>query len=400
MDKIKIGLFGFGCVGQGLYDIVNQIEDPRIEIVKICVKNIDKPRKADKLLFTDRKEDIFRNSEINTIVEVIDHADDAYQIAKEALSKGYQVVTANKKMVASYFGKLNDILKQTKGTLLYDAAVCGAIPVISNLENYFKFDDIHAIEGVFNGTTNFILSHQFERGISYGQALKDAQEKGFAETDPSADVDGFDAKYKLKLVIAHAYNLDVSVDDILTLGISTISDADIKYATFKDQKIKLLAKTFKSGNKVAAYVAPIFVNEEHPSFHIHGEDNYASIDSQFSAEQVLRGKGAGSFPTGSAVMADVLRLLRNEKYHLDETSKNYFTNQLDVEVRISGPSWETIEEVHFLEEYQTYKSEGYFARTGKVSFGELLKVQDKDIFVGFLKEPVHQKVITEPAEIF
>jgi len=206
--KLTIGMFGFGVVGQGLYDII-KTKNLNLEIKKFVIKNADKKRSLPAELFTTDAEAILGDPEINTVVELIDDADAAYALTVRALKSGKNVVSANKKMIATHLEELAAIQQEYGTSLLYEGAVCGSIPIIRNLEEYYDNELLHAVTGIFNGSSNFILSKVFNENQPYADALKEAQELGFAETDPTLDVGGFDPKYKLTIVAAHAYGINV-----------------------------------------------------------------------------------------------------------------------------------------------------------------------------------------------
>jgi len=216
--KLKIGLFGFGIVGQGLLDIIRG-QDLNIEIVKIGIKTPGKKRSLDASLFTTDHSEILDNPEINTIVELIDDADAAYEIVKNALTHGKNVVSANKKMIATHLAELVELQTTYGSSLLYEGAVCGSIPIIRNLEEYYDNELLHGISGIFNGSSNYILSKIFNENLAYELALKQAQDLGFAESNPILDVGGYDPKFKLAIATAHAYGLFINPDKILNVGI-------------------------------------------------------------------------------------------------------------------------------------------------------------------------------------
>ncbi|RZK73682.1 MAG: homoserine dehydrogenase, partial [Pedobacter sp.] len=253
---LKIGLFGFGIVGQGLHDIIRG-QDLNLEIVKIAIKNADKKRTLDAGLFTTDHDEILNNPEINTIVELIDDAEVAFEIVKRALIGGKNVVSANKKMIASHLAELVELQALHGSSLLYEGAVCGSIPIIRNLEEYYDNELLHGISGIFNGSSNYILSKIFNENLEYGVALKQAQDLGFAESDPILDVGGYDPKFKLAIATAHAYGLFISPEKILNVGIQNLSEHDIRYAREKNFKIKLVPTARKISTKqVVTYVLP------------------------------------------------------------------------------------------------------------------------------------------------
>src|SRR5690625_3982600 len=236
-NKLVIGMFGFGVVGQGLYDII-KTKDLNLEIKKFVIKNQDKKRSLPSSLFTTDANAVLQDPEINTVVELIDDADAAYDITVKALKAGKNVVSANKKMLANNLESLVNIQHETGSSLLYEGSVCGSIPIIRNLEEYYDNELLHSVSGIFNGSSNYILSKMYNEDQGYEEALTKAQELGFAETDPTLDVGAFDPKFKLAIVAAHAYGIYIDPDDILNLGIDKLDSKDIIFAKEKDLKIK------------------------------------------------------------------------------------------------------------------------------------------------------------------
>src|SRR5665213_1605482 len=207
--KLNIGLFGFGVVGQGLYDII-KTKHLNLEIKKIAIKDAHKQRSLPSHLFTTDRDELLNNPEINTIVELINDTEAAFEIVSRALSSGKNVVSSSKKMIALHLKELIALQHKHGPSLVYGGAVCGSIPIIRNLEEYYDNELLHSISGIFNGSSNYILSKGFIENLDYNTALRQAQELGFAETDPTSDVGGFDAKYKLVIAAAHAYGVAVS----------------------------------------------------------------------------------------------------------------------------------------------------------------------------------------------
>ncbi len=328
--KLTIGMFGFGVVGQGLYDII-KTKNLNLEIKKFVIKNADKKRSLPAELFTTDANAILEDLEINTVVELIDDAEAAFEITSRALKSGKNVVSANKKMIAVHLEELTDI-QHTYGTsLLYEGAVCGSIPIIRNLEEYYDNELLHSVSGIFNGSSNYILSKIFNENQSYEAALKKAQELGFAESNPVLDVGGYDSKFKLAIVASHAYGLYINPDRILNLGIDKLNDADIRYAKEKNLKIKLipLAKENTNGD-VVLYVLPKFINKESILYNVENENNGVLVKAAFADEQFFFGKGAGGHPTGSAVLSDITALRYDYRYeykkHLEASQVTYSSN--------------------------------------------------------------------------
>ena len=313
--KLNIGLFGFGCVGFGLYEVLQKTPGLKANIKNICVKDKNKKREIDAENFTFNKEDIFNDSEINVIVELIDDADAAYEIVTRALKSGKAVVSANKKMIAEHFEELLALQREYKVPLLYEAACCASMPIIRNLEEYYDNDLLESIQGIVNGSTNYILTKTFKDNLSYEDALKEAQEKGFAESNPILDTGGFDAKYKLLILLAHSFGYIAKPDDLLNIGINNIGGLELKYAREKGLKIKLVAQAFKNldGN-ISAFVIPKFVDAEDRLFNVDDVFNGVITKTSFADEQFFVGKGAGAYPTASAVLSDISALSYDYQY--------------------------------------------------------------------------------------
>ncbi|RZK28845.1 MAG: homoserine dehydrogenase, partial [Hymenobacter sp.] len=227
---LNIGLFGFGVVGQGLHAVLARTPGLHARIGRIAVKNRDKTRSLPAELFTFDKSDLLDDPSLTVIVELIDDADEAYLIVKEALLRGKAVVTANKKMLAEHLPELIEIQQTTGTPLLYESAACASLPVIRNLEEYYDTDLLESVEGIVNGSTNYILTAMHRDGQPYADALAKAQELGFAESNPALDVEGLDARNKLVLLLAHAFGLVVAPTELLTVGITSISSLATAYA--------------------------------------------------------------------------------------------------------------------------------------------------------------------------
>lgn len=312
---LHIGLFGFGCVGQGLYEVIEKTPGLQALIHRICVKSKNKNRSIDASHFTYDKWEILNDPKINIIVELIDDADAAFEIVSAALQRGKAVVTANKKMVAEHFETLKQLQETYQVPLLYEASVCASIPIIRNLEEYYDNDLLEKLKGIVNGSTNYILSKVFSENIAYDFALKEAQEKGYAESNPILDTGGFDAKYKLLILLAHAFGTVVKPEDILNIGIQNLGALELNYAREKGLKIKLIAQAFKNGEQgISAFVAPFFVDADEKLYQVDDVYNGVQLETAFTEKQFFQGKGAGAFPTASAVLSDISALAYNYKY--------------------------------------------------------------------------------------
>lgn len=319
MKNIKIGLLGFGNVGAGTYKALElnkeQIENDfgiQIEVSKILVNSLDKKRlyEAPKELFTLDYNDIIGNPEIDIVVEVLGGIEPATTYMIKALEKGHHVVTANKAAVAHNFNKLNDLAKKNHLKFSVEACVAGGIPIINAITTVLKSNQFTEILGILNGTTNYILTKMSQFNLPYDEVLKDAQNKGFAEADPTADVEGIDAANKLSILIALAFNQYVHPDNIDTTGISKITAEDIKKATSENKVIKLIASATKKDDVLNYSVKPVALDNTHPLARVDNEFNAVFIKGNAVDELMFYGKGAGPLPTGSAVLGDILQIAK------------------------------------------------------------------------------------------
>jgi homoserine dehydrogenase len=313
--KLTIGLFGFGVVGTGLYKVLQQTPSLNAEIKKVCIKHPDKKREAPETLFTIDPELLLQDENINVIVELIDDADAAYHIVSRALSSGKAVVSANKKMIAEHLPELLALQKKFDTPFLYESACCASIPVIRNLEEYYDNDLLQSVSGIVNGSTNYILTRVSQDKLSFEEALLQAQIEGFAESNPALDVEGIDAVNKLAILLTHAYGIVSHPSEIIHSGIQNLQTHDAVFAKEKGYEIKLVAQAKKldDGN-VAAFVLPQFVDATSQLYNVRNEYNGVIIESGLADQQFFYGKGAGSFPTASAVLSDLSALRYDYKY--------------------------------------------------------------------------------------
>lgn len=326
--KLVIGMFGFGVVGEGLYRILQQTPSLHAEIKKACIKHPGKKRNAPLNLFTSDKNELLNDEEINVIVEVIDDADAAFDIVSTALKNGKAVVSASKKMIAEHLQEILEIQKETDLPFLCESAACASIPVIRNLEEYYDNDLLHAIMAIANGSTNFILTKMFQDKLDFNEALLLAQQLGFAESDPKLDVEGYDAVNKWTILLLHAYGIITKASNLVFTGIQNISLSDATVAKERSYEIKLVNQAVKLLNgKVAAFVLPQFVEATSHLAFVRNEYNGVVIESGFADKQFFYGKGAGSLPTGSAVLSDISALRYGYKY---EYKKLYYNTPLQL----------------------------------------------------------------------
>jgi homoserine dehydrogenase len=373
--RLTIGLFGFGVVGQGLHDIIST-KELNIEIRKIAIKNPEKERSLSDDLFTTDANEILNDPQINTIIELINDADAAYEIVTRALKSGKNVVSANKKMIAEHLNELVELQEKYGTSLLYEGSVCGSIPIIRNLEEYYDNELLHSISGIFNGSSNFILSKIANEGLEYSEALKQAQDLGFAEKDPILDVGGYDPKYKLVIAAAHAYGLFVNPEDILNIGIQNFSNVDLQFAQEHQLKIKLVPTAKKLDDKeLAMYVIPKLVPKSDFLYNVENEYNAVSVKAAFADQQLFYGKGAGGHPTGSAVLSDVAALRYDYRYEykkFNHDSKLKLQNDHVIPVYIRYNTDELINSIHFEFITEEHKSLDLKYILGGIKISELI----------------------------
>ena len=391
MSNIKIGLFGFGVVGQGVYEVIRKSKNAHAEIVKICVHDLKKPRQVEvpASLLTDKAEDILNNPDIDLIVEVINNADDAFSIVKTALEKGVPVVSGSKAMLAKHLPELIELQKKHNVALLYDASSCGSIPVIRNLEEYYDNDLLLEVKGILNGSSNYILSRVFDHKEPYASALRKAQELGFAETDPSFDIEGYDSLFKLVIITMHALGTYVAPEKIFTYGISTIHDSDIQYAREKGVKIKLVAQVVKvSEEHFTKFVMPEFVSPNKYIYSVDDEYNGVVIRGECYDRQFMFGKGAGSLPTASSILSDVMARLHDYRYEYKKQNylqkPDYTTDiTLKIYVRYSETNIQHVLDFESIHEQYISSESNYVI--GEIRLSELIAKRDqlraKDLFI-------------------
>ncbi len=311
--KVKIGLIGLGTVGCGVVKVLADF--PEVEIKKIAVKNINKKRNIENLdisLLTDNPFDIVNDPEIDIVVEVIGGIEPAYDLLVAAVNNGKHIVTANKELLAKKGEPLFKLAKEKNTAILYEAAIAGGIPIIMPIKTTLAANKINEIEAILNGTTNYILTKMEKDGVSYEEVLKEAQELGYAETDPTGDVEGFDSAYKIATLATIALNKRVDINKIYREGITKISVDDMRFAKELGYKIKLvaLAKTLEDG-RVDVRVHPMLVHVKNCLASINGVTNSVVLEGFPVGRVMMAGPGAGEFPTASSVVGDILAIQRS-----------------------------------------------------------------------------------------
>lgn len=321
--KIRVAILGSGTVGTGVYKIIqNQKEEfphkigSELEVAKILVRNINKQREGiPSEILTDKWADIINDDSIGIVIEVMGGIEPAKTYISEALTKGKNVVTANKDLMAEYGHELLETATEHNCDLLFEAAVAGGIPIIRPIKQCLAANKITEIMGIINGTTNFILTKMTEEGMEFEDALKLATELGYAEADPTADIEGLDAGRKIAILASIAFNSRVSFSDVYTEGISKITAKDIKYAKELGCVIKLIATAKNTETGIEVRVTPMFIPVSHPLASVNDSFNAVFVHGDALGDAMFYGRGAGELPTASAVMGDVIDVCRNTVYN-------------------------------------------------------------------------------------
>lgn len=387
MKKISIGLFGFGTVGNGLYDVLKRIQPDNVTVAKVCVRHLDRHQQPD-IPFTDSEDEVFDCPDVNFIVELIDDADAAYRIVTHALREGKPVVSGNKRMLARHLPELIELQRTTGTALLYDASACGSIPVIRNLEEYYDNDLLISVKGILNGSSNFILSKIFNEGMGYQEALKLAQDLGFAESNPTLDIDGYDSLFKLVILAVHAFGVYVEPEQVFTIGIGCMNEHDIRFAREKERRIKLVACAEKVGDRLILSVMPQLISRQKYIYSVEDEFNGVVIKGLFYYKQFMFGQGAGGHPTGSAVLSDITAQLYDYRYEYKKWYGNHrpaFSNDVVFRVyyRYSTPLQLSL--LHFESISESFQSAFHNYVVGTISLAELHakmhQLRQQDVFI-------------------
>lgn len=320
--KIKAALLGLGTVGGGVYKLVQRQKEETVkksganlEITRILVHNMNKQREGvDASLLTDNWKEIVEDPEISIVIEVMGGIEPAKTMILEALCAGKNVVTANKDLVAVHGRELLDAAQENQVDFLFEAAVAGGIPIIRPLKQCLAANEIDEVIGIVNGTTNYILTKMFEDGMDFSEALAKATELGYAEADPTADVEGLDAGRKVAILASIAFHSRVVFDDVYTEGITKISAKDVAYAKEFGSVIKLLGVAHNKEDGIEVAVYPMMLPKNHPLASVRDSFNAVFVHGDALDDAMFYGRGAGELPTASAVMGDVIDIIRDIQF--------------------------------------------------------------------------------------
>lgn len=309
---MKVAILGYGTVGSGVFEVIrenSEIIAKRVGApieVKYVLDLRDFPGDPVEPYLVHDFKTIVNDPEVDIFVEVMGGVHPAYEFVKEALLSGRSVCTSNKELVAKHGAELIRIATEKKCNFLFEASVGGGIPVIRQLIRSITADEVEQVCGILNGTTNYMMTKMREEGLAFDEVLKDAQARGYAERNPAADIEGYDACRKIAILTSLAYGKNVNYEDIYTEGITGISDVDVAYAAALKRGIKLLGKSYAKGDKVYAMVAPEMVKQDNPLYPVNGVFNAILIRGNMLGDVMCYGMGAGKSPTASAVVSDVI----------------------------------------------------------------------------------------------
>lgn len=399
---LNIGILGLGTVGQGIIEIVkereedlNRLLDRQISIKKVLVKNKDKERDielADGIL-TDKIEDILEDDDIQIVVEVTSSLEEGYGYIKESIKKGKHIVTANKAIVSKYFEELSDLAQENQVAFLYEASVAGGIPVIKALKEHTALNEINEIQGILNGTCNYILTRMIEEGLDYHEVLKEAQALGYAEADPAADVEGHDTLRKLRIVATIALQGKVGEEDILLEGIERIQAIDIEEIKSLNSTIKLIGEGKLCRDGFTAIVMPSIVQNDSYFANVNQAFNSLAFKGNNVGEVKFYGPGAGKLPTANAILTDVMDIgldtyRKNNPLGNRRLINNNDTISGQFYLRVSGPNAGLKGRLKNIAERVSKKGRNISIITKQMKLREIYEilgineVEKKDYFIG------------------
>jgi len=386
MPRIKIGIIGFGTIGSGVVkiletngDIIKKRLGAEIEVIKIADLDIvtDRGLNVDQNILTTDAQKLVNHSEIDIVVELMGGYEPARSLILQSISNGKHVVTANKALLAIHGDEIFSTADHNYVSIGFEASVGGAIPVIRSIRESFVANKISNIEGIVNGTANYILSKMSDEHCSFDLALKEAQEKGFAEADPTFDIEGIDSAHKIAILTRLAYGTPINFDDINIQGISGISSDDIECAREFGYRIKLLAISKFNGESIDIRVHPAMIPQSHPMANVNGVFNAVRLCDDLMADNILVGHGAGSLPTGSAVVADIVQIARD----ILSGSKNRVSSQSFQNNEIKSIPIMNIKDIHseYFLRFSVLDNPGVLSRIsgilGRYSIGILSVIQ-------------------------
>lgn len=343
MSSIKVAILGFGTVGEGVYKTINThkgkleaVLGRPVEVTAILIKNKYKNRGIDKqTLVTNDFDEILNLKKIDVVVEAIVGQEPAFTYIQRAIQKGCHIITANKEMYAIHGGFLQKLAAENNVSIGFEATVAGGVPIIQTLQQLLNINHIKKIEGILNGTSNYILSEMRASNLSFHEALKSAQEKGYAEADPTNDIEGYDAFYKLMILSEIAFGGKPKWENVPREGITGITAEQFQEVEKIGLRFKLIASIQLVGGEIIGSVRPTLVSEQHPLYNIEGVENSVSIEGDIVGRITLQGPGAGMLPTASAMVEDLIHVVLGGKKTSDLYQKSFVDSEEDRKVKQS-----------------------------------------------------------------
>ncbi|ENQ3079678.1 homoserine dehydrogenase [Bacillus multifaciens] len=320
MNEIQVGLLGLGTVGSGVVRIIEDHQDRLahqigcpVKVAKVLVQNLEKEREVQvtPTLLTKNPDEIIDNPDVDVVIEVMGGIEDAKAYILQSLQNGKHVVTANKDLMALHGAELLTVAKENQADLFYEASVAGGIPIIRSIVEGLSSDRITKMMGIVNGTTNFILTKMSDEGRAYDDVLNEAQQLGFAEADPTSDVEGLDAARKMTILATLGFSTNVELHDVNVKGITSITEEDIAYSKSLGYTIKLIGVAKRDGEKLEVTVEPTLLSNTHPLAAVQNEYNAVYVYGEAVGETMFYGPGAGSLPTATAVVSDLVAVMKN-----------------------------------------------------------------------------------------
>jgi homoserine dehydrogenase len=385
MKAISIGLLGLGTVGSGVVKIIENHQDKLIHqvgcpvvIKKILVQDLHKirPVEVDEGLLTSNADEILFDEEIDVVIEVMGGVAETKEYLISALRQGKHVVTANKDLMALHGSELLTVASEYGCDLFYEASVAGGIPILRGLVDGLASDRITQLMGIVNGTTNYILTKMSNEGRSYDEVLKEAQELGFAESDPTSDVEGLDAARKMTILATLGFSMHIDLEDVKVCGISNVTEEDLRYGKQLGYTMKLIGYAHREGEKVEVSVAPTFLSDNHPLASVQNEYNAVYVYGEAVGETMFYGPGAGSLPTATAIVSDLVGVIKNLR--LGVNGRSAVTPQYQKQLKDNGEKYSKyFLRIHVQDEVGVFADiTAIFAKYG-VSFEKILQLPVK-----------------------
>lgn len=402
MKTISVGLLGLGTVGSGVVKIIENHQDKLmhqvgcpVTIKKVLVQDLTKARLVDlnKPMLTANADDILNDDEIDVVIEVMGGVNEAKEYLLKALRQGKHVVTANKDLMALHGSELLTVASEYGCDLFYEASVAGGIPILRSLVDGLASDHITQLMGIVNGTTNYILTKMSNEGRSYHEVLNEAQELGFAESDPSSDVEGLDAARKMAILATLGFSMHIDLDDVTVKGISQITEEDLRYGKQLGYTMKLIGFAHRENGKVEVSVQPTFLSDNHPLASVQNEYNAVYVYGEAVGETMFYGPGAGSLPTATAVVSDLVGVIKNLR--LGVNGRSAVTPQFSKQLKDNSEKYSKyFVRIHVQDEVGVFAEiTSIFAKFG-VSFEKILQLPVKKNEIAEIVLVTHRASLT------